>query len=479
MFSFCNFAFLPFENSKSCFSFSQVARRCAGIGLVSILLLSSGLLLAGRAAAQRIPDVPPPTCVDVPGIPCGHSGSSDSSGERYDPIGVWKARWEAGAEARKKRKAEHDAQKARQDAQKLARQRAKEDAARQAEYDRLLRINAQRQREIDAERARQQAIVAQHRQDAFNAVKPGVVSGLKGVDGAPSGANGGLGLKGADDASPSWTATITDPQAAKYAHHLASVVPPMPMPQKEIAVTWKQVYLNDDRLLNTTDLVVTAWKMTGVLGKEMAGPAEWLIIGGKTLIAGEDGAYLHLVNNEKDYDAALAYLKNPAQAQTFAHLVQGVRENRILPASADPAMVKAARAITDPKLGNSGVAIAIDSMTSKEALSAMFRKAAIEVGSKKLGDKAEELIKDMSARKALYDSVRVDREGARHMLALESTTPEQRAQYKAIIDHANQTTANIYRVEKVVNEAVGEGISEATDKIAETFLGREDKGRQY
>jgi hypothetical protein len=142
-------------------------------------------------------------------------------------------------------------------------------------------------------------------------------------------------------------------------------------------------------------------------------------------------------------------------------------------------MVKAARAITDPKLGNSGVAIAIDSMTSKEALSAMFRKAAIEVGSKKLGDKAEELIKDMSARKALYDSVRVDREGARHMLALESTTPEQRAQYKAIIDHANQTTANIYRVEKVVNEAVGEGISEATDKIAETFLGREDKGRQY
>jgi len=219
--------------------------------------------------------------------------------------------------------------------------------------------------------------------------------------------------------------------------------------------------------------------MTGVLGEEMAGPAEWIIIGGKTLIAGEDGAYLHLVNQEKDYDAAIAYLKNPAQAQMFAHLVQDVRENRALPASADPAMVKAARAITDPKLGNSGMAIAIDSMTSKEALSAMFRKAAIEVGTKKLGDAADDLIKDMDARKAIYDSVRVDREGARHMLALESTTPEQRAQYKAIVDHANQTTANIYRVEKVVKAGVGEGISEATDKIAEAFLGPEKEGHEY
>jgi hypothetical protein len=474
----CSFTLLPYDNSKSSFTFPPVSRCRARIGLASILLLFAGFLLAGRAAAQRIPDVPPPTCVDVPGIPCGRSGSSDDSGERSDPFGAWKARWEAGAAARKQHKAERDARKARQDIQKLARQRAKEDAARQAEYDRLQRIKDQQQREKDAERQRMLAIEAQRLQDAFNAVKPGVVSGLKGVNGAPAGANG-LGLKGADDASPSWTATITDPQAAKYARHLASIVPPMPMPEKEVAVTWKQIYLNNDRLMNTTDLVVTAWKMTGVLGKEMAGPAEWIIIGGKTFIAGEDGAYLHLVNQEKDYDAALAYLKNPAQAQKFAHLVQDVRENRALPASADPAMVKAARAITDPKLGNSGVAIAIDSMTSKEALSAMFRKAAIEVGSKKLGDKAEELIKDMSARKALYDSVRVDREAARHMLAQESITQEQRAQYKTIVDHANRTTANIYRVEKVVNVAVGEGINEATGKIAETLLGPEAKGRQY
>jgi hypothetical protein len=475
MFCLCSFTLLPFGNSKSSFTFPQVARCRARIGLVGILILSSGLLFAGRAGAQS-------ACSQL-GVDCSHHDTNrptaDSSEPSPDPFAVWKARWDAGAEARKQHKAERDAQKATRDAQKQARQQAKEDAVRQIENERQRQINAQRQREIDAERARQQAIEAQRLQAGFNQIKPGVVSGLKGVDGAPVGANGGLGLKGADDASPSWTATITDPQAAKYAHHLASVVPPMPMPEKEVAVTWKQIYLNNDRLMNTTDLVVTAWKMTGVLGKEMAGPAEWIIIGGKTFIAGEDGAYLHLVNQEKDYDAALAYLKNPAQAQAFAHLVQDVRENRPLPASADPAMVKAARAITDPKLGNSGVAIAIDSMVSKEALSAMFRKAAIEVGSKKLGDKAEELIKDMSARKALYDSVRLDREGARHMLAQESITQEQRVQYKTIVDHANQTTANIYRVEKVVNEAVGEGIDEGTDKLAEIFLGQEDKGRQY
>jgi hypothetical protein len=443
---------------------------------VGILMLTAGFLLAGRAVAQS-------ACSQL-GVDCSHHDqnrpTANSTGETDEER---RERMAAVWEARREQKAARDAENKKRAAAKAeARQRAEQ----QKEEQRQALINAerqrvetQRQRELDAERAHQQAIEARRRQDAFNATKPGVVSGLKGVDGAPSGASGGLGLKGPGDASPAWAATITDPQAAMYARHLGSVVPPLPMPQKEVAVTWKQIYLNNDRLMNTTDLVVTAWKMTGVLGKEMAGPAEWLIIGGKTFIAGEDGAYLHLVNQEKDYDAALAYLKNPAQAQQFAHLVQDVRENRSLPASADPVMVKAARAITDPKLGNSGMAIAIDSMTSKEALSAMFRKAAIEVGTKKLGDAADDLIKDMSARKEIYDSVRVDRESARHMLALESTTPEQRAQYKTVIDHANQLTADIYRVEKVAHAAGDYGIDQATDKLAETFLGPEAKGRQY
>src|ERR1035437_9123836 len=127
MFCLCSFALLPIEKPSSFFSLRSDAHRRARIGLASILLLFAGFLLTGRVAAQRIPDVPPPTCVDVPGIPCGRSGSSGDSGERSDPFGAWKARWDAGAGARKQHKAARDAQK-------LARQKAKDAARWQAIY---------------------------------------------------------------------------------------------------------------------------------------------------------------------------------------------------------------------------------------------------------------------------------------------------------------------------------------------------------
>jgi methionine-rich copper-binding protein CopC len=156
-----------------------------------------------------------------------------------------------------------------------------------------------------------------------------------------------------------------------------------------------------------------------------------------------------------------------------------MRQNRSLPASADPAMVKAARAITDPKLGNSGASIAWDSMTSPEALSAMFRKASIEIGSEIISSKAEGLLVDQNKRKVLFDSVRLEREQARHMMALETTTPIQRDQLKTVIDHANQLTSDIYRVEKVVTTADGMAIGDATDKLATYMIGPEAKMPEY
>jgi hypothetical protein len=454
--------------------------------MLGLLIFLAGFVMAGRASAQNIPE-PHPECVDTPQYKCHGGSTSTPSAETEEER---RARWEAIWQARRERKEQKDAEnKARQE----AKAEAKRQAQQRAEEERLAAIDAQRrkaeeerQQAAEAERQRLLAIEAQRLQAAFNEIKPEAISSLKGVDGAPSGISGlegGLGLKGLDDAprmaSTAWDAQITDPEVAIYAKRLDSVVPPLPLPQKEVAVTWKQVYLNNDRLMNTTDLVVTAWEVTGVVGEKMSGPVDWLIIGGKTLIAGENGAYMHLVNREKDYDAALAFLKNPAQAQQFAHLVQDIRENRALPASANPNMVKAARAITDPKLGNSGVAIAIDSMMSKEAASAMFRKAAVEVMSKKLSDKAEDLIKDMSARKVLYDYVRAGRDDARKMLALESTTKEQRKECEAVIARANQLTAAIYKAETVAHAKDAYDIGEATDKLAETFFGPEAQGREY
>lgn len=481
---------LPSESPFELPTLQRAALRSTRMVHIVLLALLAFVMVAACAHAQNVPDVPNPTCVDTPQYKCG-SGSTSSSSPTVDPIQAWKDRWAAGAEARRQRKEKRDAEnKAKAEAKQRIEQQ--KEAVKQAEIDaELRRADAERQRVADAERQRLLADEAERLQKAFNAMKPGMVGGLKEAEGFESGLKGStgdsLGLKELDDgrpsdiaaAKPAWEVQITDPQIAIHARRLESVVPPLPMPAREIPLNWKQIYLNDDRLMNTTDLVVAAWEATGVLGEAMSGPVDWIIIGGKAVIADENGAYLYLVKKEQDYDAALAFLKNPAQAQQFAHLVQDVRENRPLPASANPAMVQAARAITDPRLGNSSTDMAIDSMLSKDALSSMFRKAAIEVVAKKLGDKAGDLSKDADLRKAMYDSVREEREVARKMLATESTTKEQRAEWKAVIDYANQVTANIYSVENVAHAAGAYDIGEATDKLADSFLGTEAEGRKY
>ncbi|HME58414.1 MAG TPA: hypothetical protein VKF63_08745, partial [Terracidiphilus sp.] len=332
----------------------------------------AGFSMAGRAGAQNIPEPPRPTCVE--GCTRGGSSSTESVDERN-------ARWAAIAEARREAKAERDAENAKRKAQKAAqklkdqqdKQKAQDEARQKAENDRKAaeaeqqrQLNTQREREAEAERQRQLAIEAQRLQAAFDTIKPDAVGALKGVEGDPAGASradDGLNLKGVDgepgtgSAQPDWMATITDPQVAKIAHHLGSIVPPLPIPKEEVALNWKKVYLNDDRLMNTADWVVAAWETTGVLGAPIKIPCKALLIAGKSFIAQEDSAYLYLVKKDQDYNAALAYLKNPAQAQTFAHLLDDVRQHRELPANADPAMVKAVRAITDPKLGNTATVV--------------------------------------------------------------------------------------------------------------------------
>jgi hypothetical protein len=194
------------------------------------------------------------------------------------------------AEANKRRKAESDAKK------KIAAE-AKE-KQKQAEIDaENQHAEALSQLQRAAEMQHQATLEGERRQAAFDSFKPGAVGGLKGIDGVSSEAAPAVyaSLKGLDSGSasqrePAWTSTITDPQVVPIAHRLASVVPPLPIPAEEAKLDWKEVYLNDDRLMNTLDMVVAGWEMTGVLGESISTPCKMLIIGGKAFIAGEDGA---------------------------------------------------------------------------------------------------------------------------------------------------------------------------------------------
>ena len=230
------------------------------------------------------------------GVDCSHKNTTGSGPYSRESDEDRRARLEAAAEARAERKAERERQKAaRKKEQEEKRQRSAE-ARQKAEDERKRQAEDARQREVDAEQQRRAAVEAQQRQAAFDQRKPSMTTTLKGVDEGSQLKPNHFGLKDADSGSvPRWDARITDPEVAKHASKLASVVPPLPMPKEEVSLGWKEIYLGDDRLMKTSDYVIAGWEMAGVIGTKFPFPYKYVLIGGKTFIAGEDAAYLHLV----------------------------------------------------------------------------------------------------------------------------------------------------------------------------------------
>ncbi|PSH03395.1 MAG: hypothetical protein CXZ00_12610 [Acidobacteria bacterium] len=388
---------------------------------------------------------------------------------------------------------QHEQRVHRKDEKDAAREKEKQAERERKELDKkagkVLGGLAKVMAEMQKREEQKVAMEAKRLQELFDGRKAGVVESLK--DAPPvvvsPGANpkrdetvtasyaGGytVAFKSADEPL-AWDAQITDPEVSKSAKHLKSIVPPLPISQERGPVTLKEIYLGDDRLAKTAEYVIAGWEMVGLLGERFPVPYNYILIAGKTFIAGEDGAYLHLVEQEKDYDAASRYLKDPAKSLQFAMLVQAIRQSRPLPASVDPDMERAAQAICDPRLGHE-VAMSIDAMFSREAMSAMLRKATLELVSAKAGEKFEGLVNDLNKRKALFDAVRAERKQMREMMALETTTPEQRKQIKAVIDRANDLSASIYKMERVRGVIDGMNISDLTDKLADRIL---EKGEE-
>ena len=445
-----------------------------GCSLPALLLLA----ISSSARAQNVPTITQAQMkctvrqnnqiVDIP-CPTGSSGGSQSgnTSNQVDPFGIMRRR----AEKKARKQAQQQQQQQQQDAVAPTPAPAVENNPQPAPEDFGSSVRAEQQAE------------AQRRQQAFDSLKPSALGGLKDT-GDGSDVVDLRALKDPDHATvpllrgpgkPAWAAPITDPKVAKLAKGIGAIVPPLPIPSNEVDLTWKQIYLNEDTLMKTADRLLAAWDMEGLVGESIDLPCKVIMIAGKTFIAGESGAALYLVKQDQTYDEALGYLKNPAQSQQFARLVQDVRKNRPLPANADPAMVSAARAIADPKLRNSGASIAWDSMMSREAVSAMVRKASIEIGTEVVSDKANDLLLDLTKHKAAFEELSAERGQAVKMLGLASTTPAQRRQLRIVVDHANQLLADMYKVEKVETTANGMAIGDAAEKITDALLGPEAK----
>jgi hypothetical protein len=251
-----------------------------------------------------------------------------------------------------------------------------------------------------------------------------------------------------------------------------------------VALNWKQIYLNDNRLLKASDYVVAGWQIAGLMGRSSAVGVEVIMIGAKTISAGQDGAYLYVARKDNDFSAASAYLKNPATEQTFAHIVEDVRQNRPLPPGAETEMVRVARSLNAPqtwanKTGTVGnIGIMWDEMTSPEAVSAMFRRASIEVAASVIGHGMEpgvnKLLEDQAQRKAMFDGIRLERNAAKKMLEFPGTTEATPEQIKKTIVEADKLSAKCFEFEKsadrVVNTANGLALGDATDRITKVFF---------
>jgi hypothetical protein len=432
------------------------------------------ILLAGCFAVGLRAQAPDPgqgtwdgKCYDNQGHvkPCGSSSSSGSSSNSNGSIDWAAARAAARArkEAKEEKKREEEQAKALEKQQE-EQKKAAEDAERIAE-------------QLREEAARKQAEAVA----AFNAGKTGMLTDLKGIDADPSVVD----LTELKDLSGAtvpdlhggnqtpWLDQITDSDLQPIARRIDAVVPPLPIPAKEAPTTFTNLVLShSEGILTANDYVWAAWDMLAPAGKATALPEKVILIAGKTFIAGEDGAAIYLAQKQEDYDAALRYLKDPEKAKQFAKIVEKLREGRPGSPFDDPEMVRVAAALADPKLNRSGAAIAWDAMISPPAVAAMLRKATIEITSEVVSDKANETLAEVTAHKEAFDAVKRDRDYA--VLLYRNTHNLDRIhELDAVIQHANQRMADMYRVEAVSSGVVGVSIGDATDKLADKMLGKE------
>jgi hypothetical protein len=266
-----------------------------------------------------------------------------------------------------------------------------------------------------------------------------------------------------------WEKQITNPQIAKLMRGLRAIEVPPPLPHEQVAMSWHKISAEygAQALDHGSDVGFLLWDLCGKLGQEA--PllhCKVVLIVGKVFIAGEDGAYVHLVKQDAAVEEALGYLKQPVASRMFAEVVRDLKETGEPPESADPNMVRAARAILDPALGNSSTRMAWDAMLSPEATAAMVRKACLEVGGELLSQGTEGMLHDLTRHEGIYDAARLERREAQKLLKHAGDALE-RDQLKKVIRHADYLLQSTYRLERAGPHLAGFGIEKLAERAAE------------
>jgi hypothetical protein len=297
---------------------------------------------------------------------------------------------------------------------------------------------------------------------------------------------GGLQRKGDEPAGSADNAALeqqlddaarVDPRLATLVSDIRKIRVPPPIRPEEADIHFGQLAPRDERTRHVLFGAEAGYAALDV-ALEFSGKANLtakaIILAGKTIIAGEEGAEVYLVKQDKLYEQALAWIKEPAASRQFTGIVRAIRAGKEPPDDAPPAMIRAARAILDPRLGNSGLHMAWDSLWSPEARHAAVTQACIQLGGEIVGQAAEAAVgKFVVERAPAFERAARLAERARLDMA-KASTPAFRQGYQAIIAKANKTMAEVYQLHRVGAHGMGYVESLYTTETLEENLQRKD-----
>ncbi len=239
-----------------------------------------------------------------------------------------------------------------------------------------------------------------------------------------------------------------NPQIAKIVKAIHSIQVPPPIPPDQVAIRFGQLAPRDEltkKVILGTQVGVGVLDVAAVLGKQAVPAAKLVIATGKALIAAEDAADVYLVRQGETYEQALRWLKDKEAGPHFAAIVRALRENKPLSEDTPVDMLRAAQAILDPKLGNSGTRIAWDALMSLDARNAALTQACIELGGEVLGQAAGGLTrKILAARQPAFREATGALAAAKAALK-EAKDPADRAALQTALRGANGAIAGVYK----------------------------------
>ena len=358
------------------------------------------------------------------------------------------------------------------------------------------RLRAERQRMIEeaakaeADKENQKAAeekAEQERQATFEREKKNLLGAMKGSDtdaSQPVYLNSGSGTvlplkSGTSSVSPGLKGGVSgqtntaagQPTIAEIdsiSTEVASLKAKVPPPLEDVTLTVKE-----DPLLETAETLMSLWEAGGTIGSKVIPPAKVLFIAYKTIIAGADQANIYLIRQDDVFNKANKYLKNPATAGQFAELMRSIRTNSNIPASTDPEMLIAARAVSDPKV-NSVSGVFWDAMISREAMTAMVCKAMVESGKELLGAGAGGILGDLTQRKEIYESTRIARNKALNALKY-TKDPEKIEALEAIVKRSNEIIEGIYRIKGAATDYVS---GKVADKVSDRLTPKDEEANE-